>query len=368
MNFLEAYKRLDELCKQIFSAEIGVSRYLEEMEKEINGSFYVRNWEKDYNRLKHMRWVRNQLAHDADSFKKNLVNSKDIEWITQFQSRIINCTDPFSLLNQTRTQTNSSKTKVNVKEQYTNNSGTSENKKNKAPLLVVILLTILFFLFVFSIPTIVTVSNNIIKLFFNMEQKDNLQKDVEFETLVFSGEGSKTIQNINVPNGNYYVIGKYYGDGNFIAELHKSVKDNFGQLIANKIGKCESIFGLQGPIENGYINVESASGKWEFKIVACENISKNNLVSEYVYNGSGAKVIPNINLPEGEYYITCAYSGNGNFAVTFYNNISNSFGDLIANEIGKSETTYGIKGPIRQGYIDVNMADGDWTITIEPCQ
>ena len=22
----------------------------------------------------------------------------------------------------------------------------------------------------------------------------------------------------------------------------------------------------------------------------------------------------------------------------------------------------------KQGYIDVNMADGDWTITIEPCQ
>ena len=113
--------------------------------------------------------------------------------------------------------------------------------------------------------------------------------------------------------------------------------------------------------------MESESGKWEFTIIACEIVSEDNLMKQYTYTGSGAKVIPNINLPKGEYYITCTYKGDGNFAVTFYDSINNNFGDLIANEIGDAEVTYGIQGPIRHGYIDIDMANGDWTITIEPC-
>lgn len=364
LNFLEVYKNLDELCKQIFSSDIGVSKYIEEMDKELQGSFYVADWEKDYKKLKHMRWVRNQLVHDINSFQENIVTIDDIDWLKQFQGRIIKCTDPFSLLNQSRNQDN------RVGEIYEDLSkmNNKNNKNNSALLIVVILLIILLIIPLFVVPIFVSVFEYAQNYSYDTMNIDATYNEVDFETLVFSGEGATTIKNINVPNGNYYIIGKYYGGSNFIAELHKSVNDNFGHLIANKVGICETIYGLQGPLNNGYINVENASGKWEFSIVACEDISKNNLVSEYVYNGSGAKVIPNINLPEGEYYITCKYSGNSNFAVTFYNNVSNSFGDLIANEIGKSETTYGIKGPIRQGYIDVNMADGDWTITIEPCQ
>lgn len=363
LNFLEVYKSLDELCKQIFSSDIGVSKYIEEMDKELQGSFYVEDWEKDYKKLKHMRWIRNQLVHDTNSFRENIVTIDDIKWLKQFEERIIKCTDPFSLLNQCRNQYNyAGKT-------YEDLSKVSKKKRNNTALFIVIILLIVVLLIsLFVVPIYVSIFKYEQNYSYDMMNMDATDNEVKFETLVFSGEGATTIKNINVPNGNYYIIGKYYGEHNFIAKLHKSVNDNFGHLIANKVGICETIYGLQGPLNNGYINVENASGKWEFSIVACENISKNNLVSEYVYNGSGAKVISNINLPEGEYYITCAYRGNSNFAVTFYNNVSNSFGDLIANEIGKSETTYGIKGPIRQGYIDVNMADGDWTITIEPCQ
>ena len=366
LNFLDSYKNLDELCKQILSSDVGVTQYIEEMEKEINGSYYVKDWEKDYKRLKHIRWVRNKLVHDTHSFENKIVTTDDIDWLREFQARIIKCTDPFSLLNQMRSQVDSNINGTLSQTRYHNN--TKKNKtSNRGVLTVVIILAIVLLVSIFVIPILLSAFNYIGNYSYEGIAVGSTQNEVDFETLTFSGENSATIKNINVPNGNYYIIGKYYGEGNFVAELHKSVGDNLGQLIANKISACEAIYGFQGPIENGYINVENASGKWEFTIIACEIISDDNLTEQYTYAGSGAKVNPNINLPNGEYYITCTYNGVGNFAVTFYNSISNNYGDLIANEIGETEVTYGIQGPITHGYIDIDMADGDWTITIEPC-
>lgn len=70
-------------------------------------------WETDYKRLKKLRWIRNQLVHETNSFQDNLINLEDIEWLRNFRSRIMECTDPFSLLYKsrkiTRTTTNHEK-------------------------------------------------------------------------------------------------------------------------------------------------------------------------------------------------------------------------------------------------------------------
>ena len=98
LEFLEAYKSLDELCKQILSSDRGISTYIDEMEQESQGYAKVNCWEKDYKRLKKMRWIRNQLVHETNSFHDNLINIEDVEWLKIFRSRIMECTDPFSLL------------------------------------------------------------------------------------------------------------------------------------------------------------------------------------------------------------------------------------------------------------------------------
>ncbi len=49
-----------------------------------------------------MRWIRNQLVHETNSFQNNLVNIEDIAWLKTFRSRIMEGTDPFSLLYQSR--------------------------------------------------------------------------------------------------------------------------------------------------------------------------------------------------------------------------------------------------------------------------
>lgn len=59
-------------------------------------------WEKDYKQLKKMRWIRNKLVHETNSFQENIINREDVEWLKNFRTRIMECTDPFSLLYQSR--------------------------------------------------------------------------------------------------------------------------------------------------------------------------------------------------------------------------------------------------------------------------
>lgn len=100
LEFLDTYKKLDELCRQLFLSDKGVSQYIDEMSSEGYGKWRVAGWERDYKRLKNIRWIRNRLVHDRDSFESDLVNEKDIEWMRTFYQRIMECTDPFSLLPQ----------------------------------------------------------------------------------------------------------------------------------------------------------------------------------------------------------------------------------------------------------------------------
>lgn len=105
LEFLEAYKNLDDFCKQILSSDRGISKYIDEMNHESLGPEKVDCWEKDYKQLKKMRWIRNQLVHEINSFQENLINAEDIEWLITFRSRIMECTDPFSLLYQSKNET-----------------------------------------------------------------------------------------------------------------------------------------------------------------------------------------------------------------------------------------------------------------------
>jgi len=52
LDFLNAYKELDALCKQILSSDIGISKYIEEMDKKRYAHSYVFDWERDYKNLK----------------------------------------------------------------------------------------------------------------------------------------------------------------------------------------------------------------------------------------------------------------------------------------------------------------------------
>lgn len=96
--FLAAYKRLDELCKQILSSEKGITEYINQMDNQPYGKNVVRTWNSDYKQLKRMRYIRNQLVHEVNSFENQMFEESDIRWLEDYYERIIKQEDSFAIL------------------------------------------------------------------------------------------------------------------------------------------------------------------------------------------------------------------------------------------------------------------------------
>ena len=98
LKFLKAYKKLDELCKQVLGSSRGISEYIDQMQNEGEDCSQIPNWYNDLKELKRLRWIRNRLVHDADSFDMLTITKEDISYLKEFRSRILECEDPFALL------------------------------------------------------------------------------------------------------------------------------------------------------------------------------------------------------------------------------------------------------------------------------
>ena len=109
MGFIDSYKHLEKLCGEILNDDRRVSAYIDEMLKTPNGAFYVRGWNEDLKKLKHYRFVRNQISHEPGCNEMNMCEPDDELWIENFYARIMNGTDPLALYRKaTRSQTNAS--------------------------------------------------------------------------------------------------------------------------------------------------------------------------------------------------------------------------------------------------------------------
>lgn len=96
-EFFEEYKRLDRLCADMYSCRNGVSEYIAQMENRFyQGQFRVRSWTSDHKMLKHVRWVRNQIAHDSGVYQ--ISEPEDLEFVLDFYERIFSGQDPLTLL------------------------------------------------------------------------------------------------------------------------------------------------------------------------------------------------------------------------------------------------------------------------------
>ncbi len=95
MGFMNSYKRLDNLCRDMNG--VGVTGYIEDMKREPNGAYAVHGWKDDYRNLKHYRYIRNQIAHDNYADEDNMCTYEDEEWIDCFYQRIMTQSDPLAL-------------------------------------------------------------------------------------------------------------------------------------------------------------------------------------------------------------------------------------------------------------------------------
>ena len=65
---------------------------------------YVFTWEDDYKQLKHVRWVRNQLAHEVGTLNSDICTEDDLDWVQSFYNRIINGSDPFTVIRKAKAE------------------------------------------------------------------------------------------------------------------------------------------------------------------------------------------------------------------------------------------------------------------------
>jgi len=101
--FFEEYKRLDRLCGDMYACQNGVSAYLAAMEsKAVRGSARVACWDSDYRQLKHVRWVRNRIAHDSGSLR--ISEPDDLAFVQDFYNRIFEGRDALTLLRKAEEQ------------------------------------------------------------------------------------------------------------------------------------------------------------------------------------------------------------------------------------------------------------------------
>ena len=109
-EFFDEFKQLDKLCRDIYGKtsdnRLGVSSYIDDMEaNSYRGELWVRGWRDDFYQLKKVRHKRNELAHDQVSFSDDVCTQADIDFVRSFRERILNKTDPISLLRRQATRT-----------------------------------------------------------------------------------------------------------------------------------------------------------------------------------------------------------------------------------------------------------------------
>ena len=101
--FLDAYKRFENLCGDLFACPHGVSEYIRQMEQTPpRKSARIGGWNADCRALKHLRRLRNRIVHDPDA---DSCTDEDILQLASLHERILNGTDPLAELAALERQT-----------------------------------------------------------------------------------------------------------------------------------------------------------------------------------------------------------------------------------------------------------------------
>lgn len=100
MSFFNTYKKLDNLIKESFQSETGISFYIEQMEMLREYSNYIPGWDDDYYTLKRYRHIRNLIAHEDNADEGSLCTMQDEEWLEYFCTRIMAEDDPLTRYNR----------------------------------------------------------------------------------------------------------------------------------------------------------------------------------------------------------------------------------------------------------------------------
>ena len=100
IDFMDLYKSVDRFIRDAYSSTEGVSEYIRQMEQyDFKGRRYVTTWGADYDKLKRLRWIRNQLSHEV-GYDSDICEDADYDWLETFSHRLYSTNDPLSVMNK----------------------------------------------------------------------------------------------------------------------------------------------------------------------------------------------------------------------------------------------------------------------------
>lgn len=87
IELLEEYKYVDAICRDMLGAEKGVSAYIDQLnETPMTVRYWIAEWNDEYRQLKHIRWLRNQIAHSTGYVE---CTQSDLDWLKGFHNRLL---------------------------------------------------------------------------------------------------------------------------------------------------------------------------------------------------------------------------------------------------------------------------------------
>ena len=94
IELLEEYKYVDFICRDMLGAEKRVTAYIEQMEATPPAvRCKIAGWNDDYRELKHIRRLRNQIAHSMGYVE---CTPSDVAWLKTFHNRLLTQHDPLA--------------------------------------------------------------------------------------------------------------------------------------------------------------------------------------------------------------------------------------------------------------------------------
>ncbi len=100
VDFMDLYKSVDRFIRDAYSSTEGVSEYLRRMEQNHSkGWRCVAAWDADYDKLKRLRRIRNQLSHEV-GYDSDICGEADYDWLEAFKARLFSAKDPLAALNK----------------------------------------------------------------------------------------------------------------------------------------------------------------------------------------------------------------------------------------------------------------------------
>lgn len=112
-KFLDEYNSLDQLIKDAFNSEKGVSEYIDRMYDNVTDKNKAKNFDNTLKTLKDLRYKRNQLAHGDVSMRDNYVDEDDIDNVIYLYNLMIDRKDPLAVINKNKTKVKTNKKNKN---------------------------------------------------------------------------------------------------------------------------------------------------------------------------------------------------------------------------------------------------------------